>query len=336
MVLLVVVGILPVLLFLGTLMLMDSFKLVRFNFVSIMIVTGGLLAALCYFINTTLLDLTGVSFVYYSRYGSPLVEELLKASVLLLLFRQHKVGFLIDAAICGFAVGAGFAVAENLYYLFVNDVRDAGVWIIRGFGTAIMHGGVTAAFAILSQALIDKHEKVSLAALLPGLLLATVIHSLYNHFFLPPIFSTMVTILLLPVLLYLIFEKSSAALHDWLELDFDADADLIHQINSGEFTETRVGHYLNDLRDRFEGLVIVDMLCYLRIYTELSMRAKGVMLMRQHGLEVPEDPDIEAQFVELRYLEKSIGRTGLLAIEPFLDISRRDLWHLNVLESSHA
>jgi hypothetical protein len=36
-------------------------------------------------------------------------------------------------------------------------------------------------------------------------------------------------------------------------------------------------------------------------------------------------------FVELRYLEKSIGRTGMLALQPFIHTSTRDLWQLNLL-----
>ncbi len=66
------------------------------------------------------------------------------------------------------------------------------------------------------------------------------------------------------------------------------------------------------------------------------MRAKGAMMMRQHGMEIPYDESVEAKFEEMRYLEKSIGRIGLLAIEPFLEINRRDLWHLNALQDSQG
>jgi hypothetical protein len=35
---------------------------------------------------------------------------------------------------------------------------------------------------------------------------------------------------------------------------------------------------------------------------------------------------------ELKYLEKSIGRTGQMAVKPFLRMSSRDLWQLYMLE----
>jgi hypothetical protein len=34
----------------------------------------------------------------------------------------------------------------------------------------------------------------------------------------------------------------------------------------------------------------------------------------------------------MRYLERSIGRTGLRAIQPMCHMKHRDLWQLNMLE----
>ncbi len=327
-------GVLPVLVFLGALQYLDSFKLVRLNFILKMVVAGGIVAVIGYYINGVLISLSGLEFLTFARYVSPIVEELLKASILVYLIRTNRVGFLVDGAILGFAIGAGFAVCENFYYMAVGNSVSIGVWIVRGFGTAIMHGGVTAIFAIITLALIEKRQSSAPINYAPGLLLAMLIHSFFNHFFLTPIYSAIAVFALLPLLMYFVFEKSTATLHQWLELDFDADADLILQLNSGEFEETNIGQYLEALRQRFEGMIIVDMLCYLRLYTELSMRAKGAMMMRQHGMEMPFDETIESKFEEMKYLEKSIGRTGLLAIQPFLEINPRDLWHLNALEES--
>jgi hypothetical protein len=41
---------------------------------------------------------------------------------------------------------------------------------------------------------------------------------------------------------------------------------------------------------------------------------------------------VKAKLTELRYLEKSIGKTGLIALHPFLHTSTRDRWQLTVLE----
>jgi hypothetical protein len=54
--------------------------------------------------------------------------------------------------------------------------------------------------------------------------------------------------------------------------------------------------------------------------------------MRENGLEVTVGERTHEKFEELRYLERSIGKTGCLAMKPFLQMERKDLWQLNVLE----
>ena len=39
-----------------------------------------------------------------------------------------------------------------------------------------------------------------------------------------------------------------------------------------------------------------------------------------------------AKFDELRYLERSIGRTGTRAMQPFLHLNSRDLWQIHMLD----
>ena len=107
----------------------------------------------CYFVNGYLLGAVAIDFTTYSRYVGPAVEELAKALVIVALIRAHRIGFLVDAAIAGFAVGTGFAIVENLLLSAARAEAGLGTWIVRGFGTAIMHGGTTAIFAVLSLSL---------------------------------------------------------------------------------------------------------------------------------------------------------------------------------------
>ena len=167
---------------------------------------------------------------------------------------------------------------------------------------------------------------------LPGLGIATILHSGFNHFFLSPLIHTALVVAILPPLVYIVFEKSSESLHEWLHIDFDEDANILAQINSGEFTDSKMGHFLSEIQDMFEGHVVVDMFCYLRLYTELALRAKGILMMREHGIEPPVDEEVTSMLEELKYLEGSIGKAGVIMLEPFLHFSRKDLWQMYVLE----
>ncbi|HKI73645.1 MAG TPA: PrsW family glutamic-type intramembrane protease [Pseudomonadales bacterium] len=327
-------GTLPVLCFLALLLFLDSFKLVRLSFVLSAIGIGMLLAVPAFLANRIVLTAWHLDFMDYAHFGSPFIEEFLKAGAVYLLIRSNRMGFLIDAAIVSFSIGAGFALAENIFYLYTIGHSSLAVWIVRGFGTAVMHGGATAIFAILSLAITEQVGSTAFRYYLPGYLAGVLIHGTFNQLAFSPYLATLITVIALPLLMYFVFDRSTAALKNWLELDFEADADLLRQIASSEFEATAVGAYLTELQQRFDPLIIVDMLCYVRNYTELSMRAKGVMLMREQNLEMPPDPAVEDKFSEMKYLEKSIGRTGMLALDPLLHMDAKDLWHLNVLEAS--
>ncbi len=331
MLLAIIVGLAPVTTFLVALVLLDSYKLVKLWFVVLAVACGVVAAFIAYGTNGFILEHSQISFVTYTRYGAPFLEEFLKGMVIVALIRTHRIGFLVDAAILGFAVGAGFAMVENLVYLMEYPDATMGTWNVRGFGTAIMHGGATAIFAMVGLAMMDRSGKASARAFLPGYLMAAVLHSAFNHFFLSPRLSTLGVAIVVPGLLYVVFVRSEKALGQWLGTGFDADTEMLHLINSGSLSDSPVGRYLHELKDRFEGPVVADVICYLRLYTELALRAKGVLLMRENGFDTPIDEATRAKFVEMRYLEGSIGKTALLAIQPMLHMSHKDLWQLYML-----
>ena len=239
------------------------------------------------------------------------MEELLKAIPLVALVARRRVGFLVDAAIAGFAVGAGFAAVENIQYFVVLGPSSLLLWVVRGLGTALMHGSATAIMAILSKLLADRYGSNRAWVYLPGLLAAVIWHSIFNHFLVSPNVSTVVLLLVLPVFFVAVFHFSELRTRDWLGVGFDSDQS-VQLIHSGQISGSRIGAYLEELKERLPPTVVADMLCLLRLRLELSIQAKGILLMRQSGFPVEPDPEVEAKFVELRYLENSIGPTGLL------------------------
>jgi len=323
---------LPIILFLLSLIYLDSYKLVGVPAVLGSILAGTAAAAVSFWINTWALSKLQLDPGLYTRYGSPAVEEVMKSLLLVYLIRSRKVGFLVDAAIYGFAIGAGFALVENLYYLQAIPNADLSVWMIRGFGTATMHGCATALFGILSKLLAELVSAEQIRVFFPGLLAAIAAHSLHNHFVVPPLLSTVGIMLIFPPLVFLVFRKSERSLQRWLRVGFDADVELLRLINSGELSNSRIGRYLQSLRRRFRGEVVADMLCYLRIQVELAIRAKGAFLMQASGFRAQPDPAIQEKLVELEYLDQAIGKTGKRAIAPFIHTKSHDLWQLRRLQ----
>ena len=326
------VSVLPVLVFLGALVLIDSYKLVRLRAILLSVAAGLVAGAAAYGANVWLRPALNLDWGHYSRYVAPVVEESLKAAFVVYLLKRNKVGFVVDAAIHGFGIGTGFAVLENLYYLQANPGATIWTWVVRGFGTAIMHGGATALMAMLSKTLQSRTNVFRLYQALPGLALAMVLHSFYNHFALHPLLATALIVLIFPVLATLVFERSERETKSWLGTGFDTDQELLRAVQTGQVSGTPAGRYLTTVQSRFPAEVIVDMMCLLRLHAELAIRAKGVLMMREAGFDAPPDPGVKDKLEELKYLEKSIGKTGLRALHPFVHNSTRDLWQLTVLD----
>ena len=324
-------GLAPVACFLGALVALDSYKLVSLKAVLAVLAAGAAMAGVAYAINGEILARVDVDFVAFTRYGAPVIEEVLKAAIVVLLVRTHRIGFLVDAAIVGFAAGTGFALVENLLYLRIAPEASLGSWLVRGFGTAIMHGGATAIFAVMGLAMVERAGRASLVSFAPGFAAAVALHSAFNHFFFSPFVSTIGIAVVLPLILQVVFSRSEAAVGRWLGTGFDADTEMLELIGSGKLSDSPVGRYLHQLKEKFQGPVVADLLCYLRLHTELALRAKGILMMRENGFEVPIDAPTREKFTEMRYLEKSIGATGRRALSPMLHMSHKDLWQLYML-----
>jgi RsiW-degrading membrane proteinase PrsW (M82 family) len=328
----IILSLVPVFIFLFSLIFLDSFKLIKPSSVVFAILVGGGIAVLCYGINIIALEYLNVDRILYIRYIAPIVEEGGKASYLIFLIRSQRVGFMVDAAVYGFAIGAGFAFTENIYYLQAVTETNVLLWITRGFGTAVMHGGTTSMFGVISKSMSDKQSRHPAVIFLLGLVLAITLHSLFNHFLLPPVPSTLLLLIVLPTILSYVYKRSEKTTREWLGVNLDADMELLNLITTGNLSESRIGQYLYSLKARFPPEVLVDMLCLLRIHTELSVKSKGVLMMREAGFEPPEDEEVKEKFNEMNYLEKNIGRTGKLAIMPFLHQSSQSLWQIYMLK----
>ena len=326
------IGLGPVVAFLFVLQRMDSFRLVSARTIALTIAGGGLLAALGYVINGTAMDLLHADIGTYTRYVSPVIEECLKAGVLIYLFSRNHIGFMVDAAIIGFAVGTGFALVENVYFLYAFPNANVGVWVIRGFGTALMHGGATAIFGVLAQSLTERHRKLSWLWYLPGLGVAIALHSMFNHFPDSPLVATLGTLLLLPATMLLVFAKSEQAIHTWLLTDYESHERLLADIRSGEFSHSEAGRFIADLADKFDSAAVADLFAYLQLHTELVLRAERVLLAREKGEKQTATAEDRAHFAELHALERKIGRTALLTLWPHLHFSRQELAELYELE----
>jgi RsiW-degrading membrane proteinase PrsW (M82 family) len=329
----------PVVLLLLVFDRLDAFNLISMREITFMLIAGGAIAALSFFANWRVMDGFPIGFSSYSRYVSPIIEESLKAAPLIFLFAQNRVGFKVDAAIAGFAIGAGFSVVENIWYLFTITDANVSAWLVRGFGTAIMHGGATAIFGIISHEMTERqaagsaaHYRFNPLLFLPGLLAAMAIHSLFNHFPHQPLVIMALTLLLAPATIFLALIRSDHATQQWLAADRAAHELMLAEIRAGHFAETPRGQAISAIATRL-GEKAADARAYVELKTELILRAEELIHTAQSGAPIEVTADDRSKFARLEALELSLGRATIAALAAPLGFTRNDLWELSRLHA---
>jgi RsiW-degrading membrane proteinase PrsW (M82 family) len=332
----------PVLVCLVVFERVDAFRLIDLREIALLLLGGGVLAAISYAANGSVLDQFPLRSDSYSQWIAPVVEESMKAVLLIGLFAYNRVGYLIDAAIAGFTIGAGFSLVENLFYLHEFTHATLGVWLVRGFGTAIMHGGATAIMAVLSQVLYAPRLRIdadrfhfNLFLFLPGLAAAIALHAGFNHFTSDPLTAMAVVLLAVPLGLFAIFVLGEKYAHRWLAENQAAHGKLLADIDSGAFAETNNGRALQTLADRLGDEGGRDLMDYVRLSIDLVVRAETSLLAMEEHEKVAFRHDLRERFSRLHALERELGMSPVLAVRQHLHFTRNDLWEMHELES-HA
>jgi RsiW-degrading membrane proteinase PrsW (M82 family) len=319
---------------------LDAFRLVRFIDIIALIAVGQIMAGACFMANGGVLDRFPIGMDNYTRWVAPVVEETVKAGFIVLLFAMNRIGYLIDAAIAGFAVGSGFALAENLFYLnqFPNAVM--GVWIVRGFGTAIMHGGATALISSISLVLYAPRLRVSVEKFhfnvllfIPGLIAAIALHALFNHFQNEALIAMALMVVVAPLSLMAIFAIGEKHAHRWLAHDQEAHHHLLADIRSGAFAQSQHGKAIAKLAGRLGAARGKDLWDHVTTSVELVVRADDTLLAIEEHQKVELDARVRQQLHHLHKLERQLGRAPVMAVRQHLSFSRDDLWKLHELEA---
>lgn len=325
-------GLLPVLAFLAMLIQSDTFKLVRRDYVALLILCGAGAALVAYASGVFLMREAGISREDFVRFGGPVLEEVLKALVVIVLIRANRIGFVLDAAIAGFAIGTGFALVENYFYLQVIGDSHAATWVVRGFGAAIMHGGATAIFAILAQTLTPQERAGSPLSFLPGFAAAALLHILFNQFLDYPVASTIVMMVGLAVSLTFILQRDRRSIDHWLEVDFDEYRRRLLAIRAGEFGKDEFGRAIESLRVRFDPAELEEILRYAELHTELVLFAEDILKAQGRGEALAVPAEVKEKLANFHYLGERVGGAVRLALSRHLKFSRYEFFQLYKLQ----
>lgn len=328
----------PVLVMAALFVWLDVFKLMSVREMAGLLLLGGVTALAAWPVSGAVLDQLPMGFSAYSRRVAPWIEEALKLMAIILLFAGNRVGFKLDAVISGFSIGAGFSVVENIFYLARYPELAAPVWMVRGLGTAIMHGTTAAFMAAVAHELGERSARGVGAAFrlnplwfIPGYLAASVIHLAFNHFPDRPMLVMMVTLVAAPLFLLGLLRLGEGEAQCWLTEECAIHDAMLAAWRSGGFPDDASGRRIKAMVRRVSGEEAERIRDYCALKTELVLAAERELQDSDRHIAPEQRQRFRDQFAELEGLRHSMSRAGWAALRPLLPFSRNDDWELSEL-----
>ena len=325
-----VAALLPVVIYIFVVYKIDNFSLISIKNLFLQVLFGMVAALVCF----GLFQLTGLILSEnQSDFFNPVLEEIIKAIPLLWLATRKKIVFFIDSVICGAAVGGGFSILENIFYLLLGNEMGIGTVLFRGLEVALIHMGCSAIIAaglMLGIRLILRSRsrlpiKNSDALMVISLLVvAPVLHVCHNTFHFNPLVQFIFVIGTMGGLLVWTYFYDVEMIHRWLDTGLDKQLSLLDSIKKGQLSDTPTGHFLQSVKDAFPPEDFFDMICFVQLHVRLSVASRSRVMLWESGLErdLPLTDEMKelilSQYTEYRLLEKRLGNTARMTIAPIV------------------
>jgi RsiW-degrading membrane proteinase PrsW (M82 family) len=325
-----VAALLPVVIYIFVVYKIDNFSLISIKNLFLQVLCGMVAALVCF----GLFQLTGLILSEnQSDFFNPVLEEIVKAIPLLWLATRKKIVFFIDSVICGAAIGGGFSILENIFYLLLGNEMGIGTVLFRGLEVALIHMGCSAIIAaglMLGIRLILRSRsrlpiKNSDALMVISLLVvAPVLHVCHNTFHFNPLVQFIFVIGTMGGLLVWTYFYDVEMIHRWLDTGLDKQLSLLDSIKKGQLSDTPTGHFLQSVKDAFPPEDFFDMICFVQLHVRLSVASRSRVMLWESGLErdLPLTDEMKelilSQYTEYRLLEKRLGNTARMTIAPIV------------------
>jgi RsiW-degrading membrane proteinase PrsW (M82 family) len=328
----------PVLVLLTVFVWLDAFELMSFREILLLLVLGGVSAIAVYPVSGRLIDTLPIGFSGYSRFVAPWLEEASKAVVMIGLFWFNRIGYKLDAVISGFAIGAGFSVVENIIYLTIFPEYGTGTWLVRGLGTAVMHGTTLAILAAIAHEFAEQETREAAGDFnfnflwfLPGYLIAVALHTTFNQFPDRPMVAMMGAVIFAPVAIIGIFHFGTAEAQRWLAAECAEHHKQFETLKAGSWPDSASGRKIAALAERLPGETAARIRRYWELQAWLVVQAEQAMTDEAAGDVSIDKEQVRAAFAELNGLKRALGKSTFTALKALLPFSRNDYWEVSEL-----
>ena len=329
------VALIPVLVLLAVFIWLDAFKLMNLKEVLLLLLLGAIGALAAWPISGRLLDALPIGFSLYSRFVAPWIEEAIKAAIMIALFRLNRIGYKLDAVISGFAIGAGFSVVENIFYLTIFPNYATGTWLVRGFGTAVMHATTLALLAAMAHEFAERETREAagdydfhLFWFIPGYGVAVALHTAFNQFPDRPMLAMLGAVLVAPILLIAILNFGTSEAQRWLAAECADHRTQVEALRAGRWPDGPAGQKIAALAKRLDAEAAKRVRRYWELQAWLVAKAEETLIEESAGDAEFDAAQVRAALAELEGLRNALGRSTFAALKALLPFSRNDYWEV--------
>ncbi len=328
----------PVLILLAIFVWLDAFKLMRLREILLLLLLGAVGAFAAWPVAGRMLDTLPIGFSNYSRFIAPWIEEAIKAVIMIALFRFNRIGYKLDAVISGFAVGAGFSVVENIFYLLIFPDYNSSTWLVRGLGTAVMHGTTLAVLAAIAHEFAERETReaagdfnFNLLWFVPGYLIAVAIHMTFNQFPDRPLEAMLGAIVLAPVAIIAIFQFGTAEAQGWLAIERAEHERQLEALRAKRWPDGPSGQRIGQLAARMAPAQAERIRRYWELQAFVVVEAERAMIDEAEGDVSLDRGAILAALDEAEAIKHTLGRTTFAQLYRLLPFSKNDYWEVSEL-----
>jgi RsiW-degrading membrane proteinase PrsW (M82 family) len=323
------------LVFLYIIYTLDLYKTGTFRFVLTCFIWGVISVGLAYLINTIIFYNRGLaSRETIETLIAPTAEEILKAAILIYLVRKPNFTYFVDGAIYGFAVGIGFAVAENYFYLsFFDPSTGLGVAVGRVLSTNLMHATTTALVGVALGLARFRRSLGHSMILAAGLILAISFHSVFNRLGTQAsegmrlIYAAILGFAGAGLIVYVIF-RGLAEEKKWIEEKL-GEADRVTAKEASYVQQlSNVDELLAPIANKFGAEKAEQIENFLIIQARLGILRKTLDKLNDEKMRAGVEKQMEGLRTQMDNARRAVGSYAMLYIRYIVPPDQSPLWGL--------
>lgn len=310
---------------------LDLYKTGAFRSVLMCFVWGGAAFAGAFFTNRAIFQNELATRGTIIMFIAPVVEEILKALVLVYLVRRPNFTYFVDGAIYGFAAGMGFAVFENYEYILEAGDAGLGTAISRVISTNLVHASASALVGVALGLSRFRKALGKLGLLLGGLAAAILLHMAFNNVVwrvdsdLLLVYSAVIGVGAAGFIAFLIF-RGLAEEKQWIEEKLGVADRVTRQEAAYVNRLSDVTELLKPLEKFFGEEKMPQVERFLVIQARLGILRKTLDKLNDDKMRGAVEKQMADLRVEMDALRKGLGAYNMLHLRGILPSEASPLW----------